>query len=202
MKVYRYDLLPSPKARWVLSIDPGFRTSGLVSVDKDLVKVRGWGLPEDKRGIQGVPFPDLVLRARERANFYLDQITSDGDPSEREVVIEYTILHREFSTTLSVLLAVFMDLAIERKSVGRVTLVQPRTSQWFLKMRSAKPSEIRSFVESKFPREWSVKKRWNSHAADALLNMAFCHYDFFTSLGIDLREPRIEIIERNIHDAS
>jgi len=200
MKVHRYEIMRPAEIRWILSIDPGFRTSGFVSVDKDLTQIRGWGAPADKRGIQGVPFPDLIVRACERVDYYLEQLPVDGDPAEKEVVIEYTFLHRQFSTTLSVLLAAFVNTVLERKCVGTITLVQPRTSQWFLKLKSAKPSEIRSFVEQTFPREWSVKKRWNSHAADALLNMAFCHYNFFTDLGIELREPRIELITRSIYD--
>ena len=154
-----------------------------------------WGAKKEDYPIQGVPLPELFRHAYKRAEYYLNEIPNVS-PEETELIIEYTVLHRQFSTSLNVLISTVLSLLVERRRVGRITLVQPRTSQWFLKIKSAKPREIRTFVENTFPKRWSRDKRWNTHASDALLIFAFCHIDFFKKLGISLREPSVEWIER------
>lgn len=184
--------------KWLFSVDPGFKTSGFAFVDLSTKKVETWGAPVNDIPIQGVPFPDLYRIARERALFYLSQIPPEADLSQTELIIEYTVLHKQFSVSLNVLVTAFLDVLIERRLVPKITLVQPRTSQWFIKLRSVKPSEIKRFVADKFPKEWARKGKWNSHAADALLILAYCHIELFNELGIELREPKVEFIERDM----
>ena len=195
MKVHRINLVTPVRTRYVFTIDPGFKTSGFAWADLQTGEVRVWGAKKEEYPIQGVPLPELFRHAYARAEYYLGEIPG-VPPEEVELIIEYTVLHRQFSTSLNVLISTVLSLIMERHSVGRITLVQPRTSQWFLKLKSAKPREIRTFVENTFPQRWSREKRWNTHASDALLIFAFCHIDFFKKLGIPLREPSVEWIER------
>lgn len=198
MKVFHINLKRECDIKWIFSIDPGFKTSGFALVDLESKKVDTWGAPANDVPIQGVPFPDLYRIARERSLYYLSQIPDYVDLSKTEFIIEYTMLNRQFSTSLNVLVAVAISMIMEKTAIPKLTLIQPRTSQWFIKLRSAKPSEIKRFVTEKFPKEWAKKGKWNSHAADALLILAYCHHKFFKDLGIELREPLVEFIERTL----
>lgn len=198
MKVFHFNFHPNHEIRGVFSIDPGFKTSGFASVNFVTKKVETWGAPANDVPIMGVPFPDLYRIARERSIFLLSQFPKNIELDHTELIVEYTVLHKQFSVSLNVLITTLLDMLIEQNSVAKITLVPPRTTQWFIKLRSVKPSEIKRFVSSKFPIEWARKGRWNSHAADALLITAYCHYEFFRDLGIDLREPKVEFVERNM----
>lgn len=198
MKVHSIQL-GKETPRYVLSIDPGFRSGGFALLDKTEGSVLTWGASECGSKILGVSFPDLFKVSRDRAEYFLSQLPR-VDPEEIEVIIEHSMITGSFSLSLNVLVSVFLSMLVERKMVARVTLVQPRTSQWFLKLSSATPREVISFAERTFPPTWKDTKRWNSHAVDALLIMMFCHYDYFKTFVKNLREPKIELLNRRLQD--
>lgn len=135
--------------------------------------------------------PDLFKMSIERTKFLVSQLP-EVDPSNLEIIIEYTSLGLQFSTSLNVLIGVFISHLITNNLVARITFVPPKTSHWLIQKRKATYGEMKAQALSLFPMNDWVKTGYklNAHTIDALLFASFCYTDFFRDLGIVLEEPK------------
>ncbi len=175
----------------VYSIDPGFNSSGFCSLDLEARVVQLWSSKKDKIKIIGLPMPDLFKMSVDRTKFYIDQLNIKN-PENTEIIIEYTSLGLQFSTSLNVLIGVFVSTLLSNNLIARMTYVPPKTSHWLIQKRKASYTEIKTQVLSLFPAQDWVKKGYklNAHTIDSLLFASFCHTDFFREIGIPLEEPK------------
>lgn len=187
--IYRYDTYINPEIKYVYSIDPGFKTSGFTFLDMENQKVELWSSPKNVMPIMGLPFPDLLKMSIERTKYYVSQIPMDTCKN-LEVIIEYTSLGLQFSTSLNVLVGVFASHLISFDGCARITFVPPKTSHWMVKKRKVSVEEMRNKALSTFPvKEW-LKDGYkiNAHTIDSLMFASFCHSDFFVKLGCNFSE--------------
>ena len=68
--IYQFDTRISPEIRYILSIDPGFRTSGFTFIDTKKAKVSLWSSKKNDVKIMKKPMPELFQIAMERSKYY------------------------------------------------------------------------------------------------------------------------------------
>jgi len=181
----------NPEIKFIFSIDPGFNSSGFTFIDIEKKEIQMWSAQVPKIKILGLPMPDLFKVAIERSKFYIDQIPVENSKN-LEIIIEYTSLGLQFSTSLNVLVGVFVSQLFNTDRVSQVTFVPPKTSHWIIQKRKASAGEMRVQVEKLLPiNDWLRKGyRMNAHTVDSLLFATYCNMEMFKSFGFELPNPK------------
>jgi len=182
----------------IFSVDPGYKTSGFTHISLDsnkILSVEMWSSTVKDLKIMGISIPELFKIARNRAYFFVSQmehINSKG----LCVILEYTSLNQQFSTSLNILVAIYLSILVEKELCSEIILVPPKTSHWIVnKKRKVKISELKEKVRDLFPEIDSWVKsdyKLNSHSMDSFLLATSCFSEIFLENGYDFIQPKIE----------
>jgi len=199
LKKYTLILEDTPTVKNVFSIDPGYKTSGftfLSGLDSEKsFFVDIWNAPANDWKVSGVPMSKLFGLSYNRAEYYVSQMP-DTSPKDTTLVLEYTSLNQQFSTSLNVLVATFLSMVVERKLFASIVMVPPKTTHWIMdKKKKVKVSELKNKAKEVFPDidAW-VRKKYslNSHSVDSFLLASACFPDIFLKNGCIFEAPMFE----------
>ena len=113
-------------------------------------------------------------------------------------MVEFPHITGEFSVGMSVSCTLWLEELFKSKNVVRVTFIQNKIPEFFLKKRSVTPLETVYFARDVLPM-FVPEVPLPTHAYDALLYLLFVHFDWFKAYIRDgaVREPHPELVKLN-----
>lgn len=195
MQVHAYR--PNKTSRYLVSIDPGLATSGIVIYDiVASLFYESTLLSEDYKSSPN--FNENLPSVVYQISRYIDYIkTTLGVTtlSDCSIVIEHPRYNPDFtfSIGLSMLVSSFISVLLQQDT-GTIYLVPPMVTQYFIQERNLKDSHIKSWVHF-FLSEFSTIKFSSYHTIDAFLLNLFIHWVYYKSVYklTGIREPVVNI---------
>jgi len=181
----------------VVSIDPGVKTTGVAILDKGKASIEMLAYEWGEINASKTYLPLLILFMRDK----IREIVSDkisGIKGSVECVVEFPHITGEFSVGMSVSCTLWLEELFKSKNVVRVTFIQNKIPEFFLKKRSVTPLETVYFARDVLPM-FVPEVPLSTHAYDALLYLLFVHFDWFKAYIRDgaVREPHPELVKLN-----
>ncbi len=198
MRLFLYErgcIKESPQT--VVSIDPGVKTTGVAILDKGKASIEMLAYEWGEINASKTYLPLLILFMRDK----IREIVSDkisGIKGSVECVVEFPHITGEFSVGMSVSCTLWLEELFKSKNVVRVTFIQNKIPEFFLKKRSVTPLETVYFARDVLPM-FVPEVPLATHAYDALLYLLFVHFDWFKAYIRDgaVREPHPELVKLN-----
>lgn len=157
-----------------LAIDPGVRTNGFALWEQgsSSISLISKEAPKEVKPTK-MYFPVLLNYIKHsQKELLFDIVPSDG---EVHCIMEFCHIGGQFSTGLSMAITSYLHTLYQYKNISRVTLVQNRIPEFFLKRRKLTNTEVGMYARQIFG-DVLPSKRVPIHAYDAVLFMLFSEY--------------------------
>lgn len=180
--------VPSTNFPFKLAIDPGVKTNGFALWDSmsGKIELRAVEAPPEIKPTK-MYFPNLIAYIRESQKLMLEGVVPKA--GEVHVVIEFCHIGGQFSTGLCVDITSYMELLFGIPNVTKVTLIQNRVPEFFLKKRKLTNTEVGIYAREVFG-DMLPTKKVPIHAYDAVLFLLYSEYELLKPhLKIPVRVP-------------